>query len=57
MRAILLIGAVFASCTPKESIHEEIKLSNTETKFVSDEVYHKNQAYIDSLHTETEITR
>ena len=57
MRTILLIGVIFASCTPKTQIDEEIKLSNTETEFVSDEVYHKNQAYIDSLSTNAEITR
>lgn len=53
MRAILLIGALFASCTPKTQIDEEIKLSNTEIEFVSDEVYYKNQAIIDSLYAET----
>ena len=57
MRVILLIGVIFASCTPKTPVNEEIKLSNTETKFVSDEVYYKNQAYIDSLYAEAEITR
>ena len=57
MRAILLIGAVFASCTPKTSVNEEIKLSNTEIEFVSDEVYYKNQAIIDSLHAEAGVTR
>ena len=53
MRVVLLIGAVFASCTPKAEINEEVKLSNTEIKFVSDEIYHKNQAIIDSLYEET----
>ena len=57
MRTILLIGVIFASCTPKTQIDEEIKLSNTEIEFVSDEVYYKNQAYIDSLSTDAEITR
>ena len=57
MRTILLIGALFASCTPKTQIDEEIKLGNTEIEFVSDEVYYKNQAYIDSLSTDAEITR
>ena len=57
MRVILLIGVIFASCTPKTQIDEEIKLSNTEIEFVSDEVYYKNQAYIDSLSTDAEITR
>tara|TARA_R110001583_G_scaffold7787_2_gene38210 strand:+ start:340 stop:510 length:171 start_codon:yes stop_codon:yes gene_type:complete len=55
MRAILLIGAIFASCTPKTSVNEEIKLSNTEIEFVSDEVYYKNQAIIDSLHTKAQL--
>ena len=57
MRVILLIGVIFASCTPKTQIDEEIKLSNTEIEFVSDEVYYKNQAYIDSLSADAEITR
>ena len=57
MRTILLIGVIFASCTPKTPVNEEIKLSNTEIEFVSDEVYHQNQAIIDSLHAEAEITR
>jgi hypothetical protein len=57
MRVILLIGAILASCTPKTPVNEEIKLSNTEIEFVSDEVYYKNQAYIDSLSTDAEITR
>ena len=53
MRAVLLIGVIFASCTPKAQINEEIKLGTTKTEFVSDEVYHQNQAIIDSLQTET----
>jgi hypothetical protein len=57
MRVILLIGVIFASCTPKTSVNEEIKLSNTEIEFVSDEVYYQNQAYIDSLSTDAEITK
>ena len=57
MRTILLIGVILASCTPKTQIDEEIKLSSTKTEFVSDEVYHKNQAYIDSLSTGAEITK
>jgi hypothetical protein len=57
MRVILLIGVIFASCTPKTSVNEEIKLSNTEIEFVSDEVYHQNQAIIDSLHAKAEITK
>jgi hypothetical protein len=55
MRAVLLIGVIFASCTPKTQINEEIKLGATKIEFVSDEVYHKNQAIIDSL--QTEITK
>ena len=57
MRVILLIGVIFASCTPKTSVNEEIKLSNTEIEFVSDEVYHQNQAIIDSLHAEAGVAR
>ena len=57
MRTLLLIGVIFASCTPKTPVNEEIKLSNTEIEFVSDEVYHQNQAYIDSLSTDAKITR
>lgn len=41
----------------KTRTHEEIKLSNTEIEFVSDEVYHQNQAYINSLSADAEITR
>ena len=55
MRTILLIGVIFASCTPKTPVNEEIKLSNTEIEFVSDEVYHKNQAIIDSLHAKAQL--
>jgi len=57
MRAILLIGVIFMSCTPKTPVNEEIKLSNTEIEFVSDEVYHQNQAIIDSLHAEAGVAR
>ena len=53
MRSILFIGAVFASCTPKTEINEEVKISNTKIEFVSDEIYHKNQAIIDSLYEAT----
>ena len=41
----------------KTQVYEEIKSSNTKTKFVSDEVYYKNQAYIDSLSTYAEIAK